>query len=84
MILLIGLIPLSNCKKCDPVIIPQQEIYCPKPEKPTLINLNNESDIYNNESIKILLNNLNNLVDYSLKQDETIKCYEKSNSKDKK
>jgi hypothetical protein len=40
-----------------------------------------EKQYSNIDNIKIMLNGINELVDYSLKLEETVKCYEKSQPK---
>lgn len=77
-ILLIGL-TLSSCTK--PIVVPPTEIYCPTPAKPSLSQLDNTKPLCDINNIKILLNDFNMVVDYSLKLEQVIDCYVKSQPK---
>jgi hypothetical protein len=60
------LIGLMGCSKSVTI---QPEIYCPKPTRPVIIKGVDD---------KVLLRTVNDLVDYSLGLESTVKCYEDS------
>lgn len=85
LILLLNIsILLSSCISDKPIIIPQQPIFCPKSQRPILIELDNSKTINNIDNIKKILNALNDITEYSLKLEETIECYIKNQPKDSK
>lgn len=66
---------VSCCPKQQ--IIPQSKIDCPEPLKPEMRVLDiTKTD---RENMKFVLENLNDMIEHSLKQEETIKCFKKSN-----
>lgn len=71
------LISLSSCCK-DPIVVPPQNIYCPAPQRPVLTEMNIDKQYSDIDNIKTLLNVINDVIGYSLKMEETINCYEKS------
>jgi len=58
------------CKQTTPDKV---KVVCPDPMKPEMEYLS--KDKTEEENMKIILYNLNEIIEYSLKQDSTIKCY---------
>ncbi len=69
------MVMVSCCPK--QVIVPQSKIDCPEPLKPNIRIL--DATKTDKENMKLVLENLNDMIEHSLKQEETIKCFNKSN-----
>jgi len=72
---------MIGCSSRTVPIIPDRNIYCNSPLKPTLLSLDG-NDICTKENIQKLLTNLNDLINYTLGLESTIKCFEESLKKD--
>ena len=68
-ILLLSILILAGCVSNIPIVVPPMEKYCPRPVRPVI----EQKDIWDMQSL--LQMNLT-IIDYTLKLEKTISCWE--------
>ena len=81
-ILFLFLITLSSCSWNTTVITPAK-IYCPKPQRPILYELDKTLSFNDKKNVEILLRDLNEFSSSYQELESTVKCYEDSTKESK-
>jgi len=82
IILFLFLISLSSCSWNTTVITPVNA-YCPRPQRPTLYELDKTLPINDKKNIELFLKDLNDLSSSYQELEATVKCYEDLNKETK-
>lgn len=70
LMVLLSILILVSCASNIPTVIPPMEKYCPRPVKPVI----EQKDVW---TVQDLLQMNLVVIDYSLKLEETVNCWEK-------
>ena len=70
LMVLLSILILVSCASNIPTVIPSMEKYCPRPVKPVV----EQKDVW---TVQDLLQMNLVVIDYSLKLEETVNCWEK-------
>ena len=70
LMVLLSILILASCASNIPTVIPPMEKYCPRPVKPVI----EQKDVW---TVQDLLQMNLVVIDYSLKLEETVNCWEK-------
>ena len=70
LMVLLSILILASCASNIPTVIPPMDKYCPRPVKPVI----EQKDVW---TVQDLLQMNLVVIDYSLKLEETVNCWEK-------